>query len=93
MCWSSATRTRVLGAGTIDDLILKVAVPGTLGERPVIDATGLKGNFAWEVVYVPQDPPSDIFRAFEDQLGLKLEPRMGAWDVIVIDHVQMPTPN
>jgi hypothetical protein len=78
--------------GTIDDLILKVAIPGTLGERPVIDATWLTGN-SWEVLFAQAGPPSDIFRPFEEQLGLKLEARTGRWEVIVIDDVRMPTPN
>ncbi len=41
-------------------------------------------------------PPADvvsIFTALEEQLGLKLEAQTGSVDVLVIDHVERPTPN
>jgi uncharacterized protein (TIGR03435 family) len=31
--------------------------------------------------------------ALHDQLGLKLEPTKGPVDVLVIDHIEEPTPN
>jgi uncharacterized protein (TIGR03435 family) len=80
-----------MGAGTIQDLIERVALGGVEGERPVIDATGLSGNFLWEVTKTRG--PAAIFPVFEDELGLTFERRVGPWEVIVIDEVKMPTPN
>ena len=44
--------------------------------------------------FLPADPaPSSIFGAVEEQLGLKLQSIKGTADVIVIDHVERPSPN
>ena len=78
--------------------------------RPVIDQTGLTGNydfdFAWSpaqrtstatqdtVPRVPQpDEALSLFTALEEQLGLKLESTRGPVDVLVIEHVERPTPD
>lgn len=60
--------------------------------RPVIDKTGVAGEYDYHVTYQMDAPPSaealpgDTFpRALERQLGLKLEPKRTAMDVIVID--------
>jgi uncharacterized protein (TIGR03435 family) len=39
------------------------------------------------------DAPPDIFTAFEQQLGLKLQPTRALVDVMVIDRIQRPSPN
>jgi uncharacterized protein (TIGR03435 family) len=70
-------------------------------DRPVFDATGLSGSFVWSVTIArpggltPSAEPEglSVFSAFEEQLGLRLEPRMQPMEVLVIDAVEMPTPN
>ena len=68
-------------------------------DRPVIDATGLKGIFNFTLDYSPGDAaPSDntgpsIFTALTEQLGLKLEAGKGPVDVYVVDHVERPSDN
>ena len=70
-------------------------------QRPVIDATGLKGDFAFTLQYtrglgesdaVPTERPS-LFTAVQDQLGLKLESAKGPVEMLVIDHVERPSQN
>ena len=66
--------------------------------RVVVNKTGLDGGYDFTLDYAPDSAdPSDtrpsIFTALEEQLGLKLEPARGSVDVIVVDHIERPTPN
>jgi uncharacterized protein (TIGR03435 family) len=76
--------------------------------RPVYDKTGLTGRYDFTLTYAHENltapgastdaPPQmdtapPLARALEEQLGLKLVPAKGNMDVIVIDHVERPTPN
>jgi len=77
-------------------------------DRPIVDKTGLTGNFDFELHWRPeasqfggrggqltavnQDQP-DIFTAMQEQLGLKLEPTKGAADVIVVENATVPSEN
>jgi uncharacterized protein (TIGR03435 family) len=65
-------------------------------DRIVVDRTGLQGGFAIDLEWSPDQTASDkpsIFTATQEQLGLKLESTRGPVDVIVIDHVEKPTPD
>lgn len=71
--------------------------------RPVIDQTGISGRYDLTLKWTPDDndsagtigsnlPPS-IFTALEEQLGLKLVPQKGPVQVLIVDHVEMPSKN
>lgn len=67
--------------------------------RTVLDRTGLTGkyDFKLEVGQPTDDPPEDmdslLFRALEDQLGLKIVSRKEVVDTIRIDHLEEPSAN
>ena len=89
-------------------------------DRPILDRTGLTGEYDFAIEFTPQTEPnytidnsgyltetgsnhaSDYIRryggppfleALRDQLGLELEPTTGPVDVLVIDHIEEPSPN
>jgi bla regulator protein blaR1 len=65
--------------------------------RPVINNTGLSGNYDFRVAWATEDAPDSagpsLFSALEEQLGLKLIAAKGPLETIVIDHVERPSPN
>jgi uncharacterized protein (TIGR03435 family) len=68
--------------------------------RTVIDRTGLTGNYDLTLHWSPEDSSdtetdsaASIFTAFQEQLGLKLQPAKGPVETLVVDHVQMPSEN
>jgi bla regulator protein blaR1 len=70
--------------------------------RPIIDGTGLKGTFDFLIEYAPepqsatatveQDGPG-FEEALRDQLGLKMQSQKASMDVMVVDHIERPSPN
>ena len=72
---------------------------GQLG-RPVVDMTGLNGNYSFVVYFTPEGPNAgdasepSIFGALQERLGLKLDARKGPVELLVIDHAEkVPTEN
>jgi uncharacterized protein (TIGR03435 family) len=78
-----------------------------LMRRPVVDETGLTGEFDLDVFFQPEGlggvlvgpPPQSVSdapaltTALQDELGLRLEPRRGPVDVLVVDRIERPTEN
>lgn len=79
-----------------------MAIQSSVG-RQVVDGTGLTGAFDIDLEFsgagqlaTNADQPSalpSVFTALQEQLGLKLESRKEKMEVLVIDSVEMPTPN
>ena len=75
-------------------------VIATMVGGPVIDKTGLSGQFDFTLEWTlgginapPDATGPSIFTAVEEQLGLKLTSGKGPVEVIVIDHVERPSDN
>ena len=72
-------------------------------ERPVRDATGLKGVYELKLEWTPGNPGTEpkpeqptapsIFTAVQEQLGLKLETIKAPIEMLVIDRAERPTEN
>ena len=71
-----------------------------IGNRPVLDQTGLSGRYDFRLVAIPEyrtrgkSDPADIDPVNAvGELGLKLATQKAAVDVIVVDHLEKPTEN
>ncbi|HEY4365348.1 MAG TPA: M56 family metallopeptidase [Bryobacteraceae bacterium] len=86
---------------TLEQFALALRSP--LNNQPVVDKTGIKGTYDFDLKYGPHDPDDprfaalieslhlenlpDIFTVLEQQLGLKLVPEKITINTLVIDHV------
>ena len=75
--------------------------------RPVRDETGLQGFYDFDMKWTPdagaaipnpEAPPAEnvgptLFTALQEQLGLKLESKKGAVEILVIDRAERPSDN
>lgn len=100
LCWMLSSEDplprggfRIRNAGDLKRLILDTQA---FVDRPIVDGTGLKGNFEWQLIFNP-DPigatefPS-LFTAFVEQLGLRLRPATLPYEVFVIEALEAPKP-
>ncbi len=75
-------------------------VLGVMLGRPVLDRTGFAGSFKVSLEFAPtalipdsgSSKPS-IFKALEEQLGLRLESQKGTGEILIMDHVERPSAN
>ncbi len=95
---------RNVGLDYIAAFLTGTGFRGTTPDRPVVNETGLNGNYDFSIEFVPDenalpngvqpDPNGPSFpEALRDQLGLKLVAKTGPVDVLVVDHIEQPTPN
>jgi len=64
--------------------------------RPVLDRTGIQGEFDFKVDYAIDDNPESgpsIFAAIQQQLGLRLEATKGPVETLVIERAERPSGN
>ncbi|MDR3703016.1 MAG: TIGR03435 family protein [Candidatus Sulfopaludibacter sp.] len=65
-------------------------------DRPVLDRTGIPGEFDFKLRYAIDDNPDtgpSIFAAIQEQLGLKLEAARGPVAILVIEKAEKPSGN
>jgi uncharacterized protein (TIGR03435 family) len=68
-------------------------------DRPVIDKTGLTGTYDYKLEW-GDDAATDadagtvsVFTAFQEQLGLRLQPTRAPVQVLIVDHAEKPSEN
>jgi len=65
-------------------------------DRPLIDETGLPGNYEWSTRFRrpgTNGEAPEFVEAIRKDLGLRIVPKTRAYEVLVIDSVEMPTAN
>ena len=101
---TAGSRIHVQGSDNTIELLTR-EIAQQLG-RVVVDKTGIDARYDLTLRWTPDDRPApmlngvpdpnappDIFTAIQEQLGLKLVPTKGPVPVLVIDHIERPTPN
>jgi uncharacterized protein (TIGR03435 family) len=82
-----------LGMTSIAEELSKIA------GRVVVDKTALTGRYDFKFQWTPDDAVAsdaeapELFTAIQEELGLKLEPAKEPVPVLVVDHVEQPSPN
>lgn len=98
---------RAQSMGQLAAALATLSNTGMSLDRPVVDGTGMHGVFDATLRFTPDRIPNvtevpetsidpdgpSLFTALQEQLGLKLEPRTGPVDFLVIDRAQLPSEN
>jgi bla regulator protein blaR1 len=100
-CITKTGRGSIVAGGTLMADFATFVLSNFTGGRPVVDRTGLSGDYEFELSWMPEAPAAalldpngpSLFTALQEQLGLKLEATTGPVEVLVIDSVDRPTPD
>lgn len=96
--WSGPQRVTFSGNPSLQGL---TSVLGGVVGAPVLDETGLRGTYSFSLEFTrPNDPqprqadsPPDVFTAVREQLGLELLETKRQIEIVVIDHIEEPSPD
>jgi uncharacterized protein (TIGR03435 family) len=66
---------------------------GTGIVNPLVNQTGLTGDFDFTLEWIPDDPEAAFPEAMKEQLGMKLEATKAFIPTLVIDQVEKPSEN
>ena len=98
VCFYSNSSSRIVSGGAMMES-LAASMSGAGTGRTVIDSTGLPGyheftlRFAPPGAASPTDNAPSIFAALQEQLGLKLEPQRVPMELLVVEHIDRPSPD
>jgi len=92
------------GQMAVHAMSIETIVDGFAGTdgRLIVDKTGLEDRkFDFELKWTPEeqratasdDAPPSLYTALEEQLGLKLVPAKDPVKVLIVDHIERPSPN
>jgi uncharacterized protein (TIGR03435 family) len=101
---SKVPHHRQFGGGRLPMLTIVASFSGVGKlDRPVIDHTGLSGQFDFVLDFLPDPPPGqqtqpdaegpDFVGAIKSQLGLKLVADKEPIEFVLVDRIEKPTPN
>jgi bla regulator protein BlaR1 len=109
MAKAGANHTILLGSRntTMQSLANSLTSLGNNIDRPVLDQTGITENVDFTLEWAqefgkPSSPAAEslsdpqgptFFQALKEQLGLKLEPTKAPMDILVVDHIELPSEN
>jgi len=94
--WGGWRRIEIEGGDTLARFVEELS---RVSGRPVLNRTGLTGSYNIEIEWADEDDDADdsdvpqLFAALPAQLGLKLETRRAPVEVVVIDHIELPSEN
>ena len=84
-------------AATATSMELLAAYVGNRLDRIVVDQTGLRGSYdftlEWAADETEDSPAPGLISALRVQLGLRIEPRKAAVEVLVVDSISKPSEN